>query len=343
MNPSGRIRIGQIGIGHNHAHEKMCALRKLSEVFDVVGVVEEDPLWRDKRGGLPGYQGLPWLTVERLLKIEGLDAVSVEPDVISLNSVAMRCLQAGKHIHMDKPAGESLREFREVLREADRTGIIVQMGYMFRNNPAIQFCCQAVREGWLGRIFSLDAVMSRMDGQEYRDWLSQFPGGALYIFGGHLIDLVLTMMGEPLSVTPYLRRTRPEVDSLHDNGMAVLEYPYATAVIRTAVIEVEGFLRRQLTVCGDEGTIVIHPIEPFNQLQACVPKLHMTLTRQHGPYKAGPQEVTFPAMTDRYDAQLQEFADMIRGLKPNRFPTDYELLLQKTLLAACGYQADLMS
>ena len=45
-----RIRIGQIGIGHNHGSEKMNTLRRLSDLFEVVGVVEDDPQWRRKRG-----------------------------------------------------------------------------------------------------------------------------------------------------------------------------------------------------------------------------------------------------------------------------------------------------
>ena len=50
-----RIRIGQLGIGHNHAAEKMAALRKLSDLYEVVGVAEPDPQWRKRRGGLAAY------------------------------------------------------------------------------------------------------------------------------------------------------------------------------------------------------------------------------------------------------------------------------------------------
>ena len=57
-----KIKIGQIGIGHNHASEKMAAFRRLSDFYEVVGVVESDPEWKERRGNLPQYQGLPWLT-----------------------------------------------------------------------------------------------------------------------------------------------------------------------------------------------------------------------------------------------------------------------------------------
>ena len=32
-----KIRIGQIGIGHNHGEAKMLAVRKFPELFEVVG------------------------------------------------------------------------------------------------------------------------------------------------------------------------------------------------------------------------------------------------------------------------------------------------------------------
>ncbi|MBN2712749.1 MAG: Gfo/Idh/MocA family oxidoreductase [Planctomycetes bacterium] len=332
-----KIKVGQIGIGHNHAHEKMCAFRKLPDTFEVVGIVEESPEWREKRGDLPGYKNLPWLTEEELLGMDDVQAISVEPDVPDLNAVALRCLKTGKHIHMDKPAGETIAGFKAVLDEAGARNLTVQLGYMFRGNPAIQFCLKAVREGWLGRIFEIDAVMSRMDGQPYRDWLSKYHGGAFYIFGGHLIDLVLLMMGRPDNIVPFLKKTRPETDSLFDNGMAVLEYEYATAVVRTTVVEVNGFLRRQMTVCGDEGTIEINPIEPFNQPHKCLPKLRMTLAKEREGYKAGAQEVVFDQMHDRYTDQLTELAAVIRGAKENPYSLEHELLLQECLLRACGY------
>ena len=45
-----------------------------------------------------------------------------------------------------------------------------------------------MKNGWLGKVFEVHAVMSRYDGDntEYRRWLSQFKGGAMYIFAGYL-------------------------------------------------------------------------------------------------------------------------------------------------------------
>ena len=46
-----KIRIGQIGIGHNHGEAKMQAVRKFPELFEVIGYAEENERWIEKRGG----------------------------------------------------------------------------------------------------------------------------------------------------------------------------------------------------------------------------------------------------------------------------------------------------
>ena len=328
--PKERIKIGQIGIGHNHASAKMATFRKLADHYEVVGVVEPDPEWRNKRGNDPAYRDLTWMTEEQLLNTKGLQAVAVEvdPGDDRLMAITARCIDAGMHIHLDKPGGESFRVFKKLLDEAGRRQLTVQLGYMYRNNPAMQFCFRAVREGWLGQIFEVHAVMSKHQPLAYRQWLSRFHGGTMYIFGCHLIDLVITMLGKPDRITPFQRQTQPEVE-LFDNGLAVLEYPRTTATIRTASLEVNGYERRQLVVCGDEGTIDIRPLEP--------PKLRLALPKPRNLFKIGYQDVALPPIPGRYDDQLIELARIIRGETDNPYPLEHELMLQETLLLAAGY------
>lgn len=174
----GRIRIGQIGAGHGHAAGKLSALRKLTDRFDVVGVVEPNAEQRARVENTSAYAGLRWITEEELLATPGLKAVAVETEVRDLVPTAARCVAAGMHVHLDKPAGESLTRFRELLDAAKEKGVIVQMGYMFRSNPAFQFLYRAVREGWLGSVFEVHAVMSKQLGPEERKELAVYPGGS---------------------------------------------------------------------------------------------------------------------------------------------------------------------
>jgi predicted dehydrogenase len=332
---SDRIKIGQIGVAHEHGEGKMAALRKLTDQFEVVGVVEPNPELRKSHENHPTYRGLKWMTEEELFNTKGLQAVAVETEVPELTAAAARCINAGLHIHLDKPGSEPFEPFKKMLDDAHTRGLTVQLGYMYRNNPAIQFCLRAVREGWLGNVFEVHAVMSRPHPVAYRKYLSQFHGGTMYIFGCHLLDLAVSLLGKPDRVTPYLRQVRDDV-KVYDNGLAVLEYPHATATVRTASLEVEGYRRRQLVVCGDEGTIDIRPLETFDAQPAQPIKLQLALATARDGYKKGYQEVAFPMPAGRYDAQLIELAQIIRGEIANPYPLEHERLVQEVLLAACG-------
>ena len=126
------------------------AMVKKSADFEVVGIVEPDERLRRAAEKNRAYDGVRWMTEAELLATPGLRAVVVETEVKDLLSVAGRCVAAGMHIHLDKPAGESLATFRGLLADAGQRGLTVQLGYMFRYNPGFELCFRAVLEGWLG-------------------------------------------------------------------------------------------------------------------------------------------------------------------------------------------------
>lgn len=327
------IKIGQIGVGHEHASGIMDSLRRLPEYFEVVGVVSEDsPDWLS-----PGsYEGIEFMSEEQLLDTPGLQAVAVETNNVDLVPTALRCVERGLHIHLDKPGGETMEPFERLTEGCASRGTALQMGYMYRTNPAIMLCFQAVREGWLGEVFEVHTVMSRYDGDHYRGFLSRFPGGAMYNFGSHLIDLVVGLMGRPENVVSFQKATRD--DGLKDNGLAVLEYPRATATIRSSIAEVDGMNHRRLIVCGTKGSAEVCPLElPAGNYK--VDPLHVRLTLLEGTaqYPAGTHIINAGVMDGRYEAQLVELARIINGEITAPFTYEHDLLAQETLLAAAGY------
>jgi predicted dehydrogenase len=337
--PRQRIKIGQIGTGHEHASAKMSTLRKLSDHYEVVGIAEPDPELRKSREKDPAYRDLTWMTEAQLLDTKGLQAVAVEVSSADdrIMDITGRCIEAGMHVHLDKPGGESFSAFKKVLDEAGRRKLAVQLGYMYRNNPAVQFCQRAVREGWLGQVFEVHCVMSVAHPLDYRKYLAQFPGGTMFIFAYHLIDLVVSLMGKPDRIVSFPRQTRTDVGvEMCDNGLIVFEYPKTTATIRTASLEIEGYQRRQLVVCGDQGTVDIRPLEKFVAHAAEPLTLRLALAQARDSYKKGYQEVSFPPSPGRYDEQLIELARIIHGEIENPYPLQHELLVQECLLNACG-------
>jgi predicted dehydrogenase len=300
--------------------------RKLPEIFEVVGVVEEDADSRVQASKSATYKDLPWMTTEQLLNVPGLQLVLVETKIDDLLPTAEVCLSAGCHIHLDKPAGTSLEQFRRVTEIARAKGRLIQMGYMFRSNPAFQFLYDALKQGWLGDVFEVDGVMSKKVSPADRAELAKYRGGSMFELGCHLIDAVVKVLGKPRTIKAANLQTHPQVDSLYDNCLAVFEYPRATATVRSSMVEVDGGRRRQLVVCGTAGTIEIEPLEPA--------QLTLTLDQARGNYRKGTQTVELPKSSGRYDGDLIALAAAIRGESTYEYSLEHDLVVQACVLEA---------
>ncbi|MBC8356586.1 MAG: Gfo/Idh/MocA family oxidoreductase [Planctomycetes bacterium] len=329
---AGKIKVGQIGTKHAHASGKIGTMRKFSDLYEVIGVVEPDPKRRAQLKDDATYRDVNWMTEEELLNTSGLQAVAVETEVRDLLNVAERCVAAGVHIHLDKPAGESLSHFKRILDDATRQQRVVQMGYMYRYNPAFQLAFRAASEGWFGNVFEVHTVMSKKVGEASRRQLAEYAGGSMFELGCHVIDAVVKVLGRPTNVAAFNRKTFADQDSLLDNCLSVLEYPKATATVRSAVVEHDGGRRRQFVVCGDQGSIDIKPLEP--------PRATLALDADHGDYAKGTREVTLKPLGGRYDGDFLDLAKIIRGEKEHDFPPAHDLAVQEVVLRASGLPTD---
>ncbi|GHT78761.1 hypothetical protein FACS189464_2760 [Bacteroidia bacterium] len=326
-----KIKIAQIGTGHLHAY-KIGTLRKLTDLFEVVAVADDDPKQREKNENKGLYKDLPWMSTKELLAIPGLQAVAVETEEHEPLPYALRCVQAGKHVQLDKPAGESLADFKRILNIAESKNLTFHMGYMYRNNPAVQFCIKAVKDGLLGEVYDIDAAMNRFDNQSFRDIMKTFKGGTPFIFTCHLIDLVVTMMGKPEKIHPYLRKTRK--DGVIDNSVTVFEYPNGgIATMRSCLNEVNASQHRYITVRGSKGMITICPLEVKGEMSGGT--LYLTLAEATGDFKKGEQIVEMPPLKARYEDQWIEFANIINGKMKNPYTYEHEYIVQECLLKAC--------
>lgn len=320
-----KIKYGQIGVGHAHA-SKISVYRQSSE-YDVVGVVEPDPQLRQRASSSDAYRDLKWMTQEQLLNIPGLQVVGVETRVRDLLDAAEAAIAAGMHIHLDKPAGESLSQFKRILDEAGRKHLAVQMGYMYRYSPAVVLLRDLLRRGWLGEPFEIHTVMSKLVGTSARRALAEYRGGTMFELGCHITDLVLGVLGTPDKVHAYPRHSSRQDDDLVDNMLAVLEYPRATATVRSSVNEVDGGARRHFVVCGSEGTMHIQPLDN--------PSARLALSKPRGKYGQGYQDVSFPKYT-RYVDDAADLAKIVRQEKDADFSYEHDYNVQKTVLLASG-------
>ncbi len=335
-----KCKIAQIGTGHDHADGKMECVRRRNDLFEVVGVAEPDERYFVANHNKEYYQGIKWMSVEELLSIPDLDAVLVETEELKLVETGMQCVKAGKAIHVDKPAGEDIDAFTEMMSLAKQKKLPVQMAYMYRYNPSVMKCFEMADRGELGEIFEVDAIMDTEHSASKREWLGQFRGGIMFYLGCHMVDLVFRFMGIPENIIPYNLSTGFDGVQAIDHSFAVFEYRNGISTVRSTSTEINGFGRRQLVVCGSRGSVEIKPLETNRHdlwSEMFVSRADMTRGKEYYDIK---EKMPIIPITGRYDDMMADFYKMVMEGKENSFSYEYEVMLQKLILKACGFDLD---
>ena len=329
-----KMRMAQYGIGHDHAAGKARVMQD-SAAVELAGVCEPSERLRATLGAAPPYTGVHWFATPReMLEDPAIEAVAVEGRVSENLAFARACLEHGKHVWLDKPAGDDLEAFAALLQLAAGRRLHVQLGYMFRYNAGFQFIVDWAAAGKLGTILSVRTRISTRTSTaaswERWDSRGERAGGIMFILAGHVIDIVVALLGRPHRVTPFARQHSAGFPWYRDNTAAVLEYPAALAVVESVAAEADPTAARRLEVYGSRGSAVLEPLEP--------PRLRLCLDGARDGYAAGWQEVAV-ANRPRYVESLRAFLATIRGEQPPDRTFAHELAVQETILAAAGLQS----
>ena len=316
------LKVALAGTEHGHAVGNPKAAYD-SENFEIVCGWEPDDRRRERfLSQAPWASDLRWeASLEMMLEQEPLDAVLVETCNAESLRVAELAVQAGCHVWLDKPAGDDFHHYSAIMAEAERRGLVIQMGYMFRTHPGFERASALARNGDLGQVFMIRAHMSTDNVQEMRTQISTHRGGILYDLGGHMVDQIVRIVGRPLEVNSYFEKVVP-TDELMDNTVCVMRFKGGgLAVITIAAQEVQPVARR-FEVHGSNGSAILEPFEPVATVRI----------RQRGDSEEIREEHEF---RERYDEVMDLFAHAVRTGERLRSP-EHDLLVQETLMRAAG-------
>ena len=324
------LKFAYLGVWHSHAvmHVREAALRP--EEFQLVGLFEphqdvrEQKLsqWAEYMPDIPVFD-----SANDVLSSEA-DAVIIEGRIMQNLDYAEQALEAGKHVLMEKPAGVDLAHLERVHLLADSKGLHLQMAYMWRYNPALHEMIRLVKAGALGDIFYYRGHIPKSKSfhpQIAKD-LGVYKGGIYFEMAGHLVDLMVTLMGEPPRAQSILGQHYGDRKYV-DNAVVVHEFVNGMGTIETSAMHVESGRTRRIEVYGTGGTAIHTSIGS--------PNLSLCLEEAREGYSAGWQDLTFPTTADS-PSLLRELAACIRGDKAPDYNLAHDMAVQRTLFAGCG-------
>src|SRR5262245_23391318 len=151
---SERITCGVIGVrGRGRSFYRPLASRKDTVVAALCDV--DANVLNEAVGAVEKVQGKPPRGVEdfrRVLDDPAIDAVFIATPHHWHAPIAIRALQAGKHVYVEKPASHVYREGQLLVQAARKYQRVVQHGTQMRSSPVTAQAREVLRSGLLGEI-----------------------------------------------------------------------------------------------------------------------------------------------------------------------------------------------
>jgi len=201
----GLIGHGFMGRAHSLAWRNITLFTDspLTPVLKAVAGRSEDAL----RGFAARFGFERYYTDYRLMiKDPGIDIIdNVTPNYMHAEPT-IEAMEAGKHVIVEKPMAMNSREAYEMVRVAERTGVINMVAHNYRFVPAIVLARQLIGSGSLGRIYHFRALylqQSLANPEAPMTWRlrREYAGyGTIADLGSHVIDLARYLIGEVVSV-----------------------------------------------------------------------------------------------------------------------------------------------
>ena len=200
-----KVRTGILCIQHSHLKGKLEAMYGNPD-YEVVSICEPDSPVRKEHGSDPLFQRLRWVSIDEMLSDKSLDLIVFEGEVEDAIPYGKRVVNAGTHLHLEKPPANRMEPFRELADLARQRDRRLQLGYLWRFHAGTEAALEASRKGWLGEVFMIRATINSDRDLKQRGVEARYPGGSMFELGGHVIDRVIAFLGRPKQVRSWLRQ-----------------------------------------------------------------------------------------------------------------------------------------
>lgn len=255
--PEGKIRCGLLGYGPAFGMGKGHAgWINATEGMETVAVCDADPKRLEvARSEVPGLKGY-FTDVGELLAMRELDLVVVILPHNLHASMAVRCMEAGKHVVVEKPFCITVEEATRMVDTARKTGRTLSVFHNRRWDGDYVTIKDIVRRGLIGEIFHIESFIGGYHHPGFW-WRSdkEVSGGVMHDWGAHFIDWVLNLVPSRIKqVTGDFQKRVWHAVTNDDHGQAYIRFENGvTADVMISTIAASR--RPHWRILGTKGSI----------------------------------------------------------------------------------------
>jgi predicted dehydrogenase len=195
---------------------------------------------------------------DEVLADETVEAVSIATSAPTHAQLALRAIEAGKHVFVEKPLALTSVDARAMATAAERAGLLMVVGHLLVHHPAVAKLKELVDSGELGRTHYLYTNRQNL-GQVRSD------ENALWSLGAHDISVLLHLVGElPESVSAQGQCFIHE--GIEDVVFGVLRFP-SGVIAHMHLSWMDPFKMRKMTIVGSEKMAVFDDMNPDEKVK----------------------------------------------------------------------------
>ena len=266
-------KFGIIGCGAiaNH-HIKAMQHVKNGEFIAVFGVDAKQTEEFARINNLKMYNSL-----EEFLKNQEIDIVTICTPSGTHAVLAVKAMEAGKHVVVEKPLALNVEDCKAVVDAALKYDRKCEVICQLRFSKAIYQTKSAIESGALGKIVNASLHMKYWRDEDYyasSNWRGTWEndgGGALMNQGIHGVDLLLYFIGVPKNINAICSTLVHKIET-EDTAAALLEWENGAIGVIEATTSVNPGYQRRIEICGSKGSIILaeNNIEKWNVDFPCV-------------------------------------------------------------------------
>lgn len=242
---NNKINIAQIGVGYwgpnllrNLVANKSCEVKKVVDLSK-----ERRHFVRDLYPSVRvSYR------VEDIINDADIEAVVIATPVATHIDLAMKCLEAGKHILVEKPMATNVKEVRQIGKLAEEKRLVAMVGHTFLFNAAVRYVKTLIESGELGDIRYI--YSQRVNLGRIRNDVD-----ALWNLAPHDISIIQYWLNEPEPIHVTRNGMDYVQNGIDDVVFMNIEYP-GNIIANIHVSWLDPHKIRKMTIVGSEKMVV---------------------------------------------------------------------------------------
>ncbi len=177
-----------------------------------------------------------------------IEAVIIATPVATHYDLALKALQSGKHILVEKPMAKSVDEVEAIGQLAEKQGLLAMVGHTFIYNAAVRYVKQFIDSGELGEVRYINS--QRLNLGRIRSDVD-----ALWNFAPHDISIIQYWLGDP-EPKSVIRRGVDYIQNTVDD-VVFLNILYENKIMANIHVSwLDPLKVRKMTVVGSQKMIV---------------------------------------------------------------------------------------